>query len=1096
MNRIFSLLFILLTTNFTFAQKLTNQQLENILNNLQEKQFISEFGKDAFLKVVNNEDKMLNQRIYNSQLAGIRNLPDSLIKSNTGILGFIGIFELLRNVGSSADEMIQIKERAEKMLGERMFFKTEIEGNINVNNPLTFIGLSQNLKVSKESYTLMANELKNIGLINENVYKDLIKWLEKDQIKLIKDFGFFIYAAKQNYFYENYESLKNEQLKFINNLQEKGLLEKEDAEKISQSYQTFELKSNIDILSSCKNVILVSNEAPNLTREEIYLQLFTQIKEKLLPSLNFQNFKLEEVKTNESQDDLLVESLPMASALGKDKKNYRLSFNINGSSYSQKANTNFTLLNTIRKSIPPELDIDSSIINTYIHVFSFVSGLTNKDFQSINDYLIDQHSAKRVFVVNNEYNPFISRIEKRKAIILIDSTQFKIFTQKNGINEFLGKLSNIELDFSAKNSRDSIYAIINVWQKNGLVIQPEPSKIEKIINEIRLEPKLSKNLKRSLFIGFPENSTTINFNLQKEIDQIVIFKNFIAELSRISNDVFKPEKITDNFSSEIPKGNKKDRLLKYGFKFKGVKYENHQELPKLEINDSEELNLQQQKLLESYKSISFNKTDWLNLVNQSLEDSKIDGKFYTITNSNSTFSLNKNTSVYVYLTDKNYAFIKTYYPEILEEKIPNSAYGEYKQQIANFNVETLAGALKREKMVVEQMNFDLKNSKEPSDILKESNQVVVIDMNELTKKSDTELYNYILSKLSKSILPNTEFTNLSYQKENKDSNQANYLVSLNINGQQYQERLFVSLENSVKSSLDSLNKLDSNYFPSISETQFKIINDYLTDINSPNRLVIVCDYHSPKLSFVLFDSTQANIVEEALPNNFVDFSMYNRKFSRDSLKSLLDEIVDLELIPKITQNQKESYILKIRQFPPSDLSIFENLKDVIGQCEIWGIDSYKNVFKSCMDTLSKISRFGFSPIKIEDNFSKMLKKSNYSDRIFTYSFKMPNGKLYSEKQFVNGLKKPKERKNKIAFELFNFDTNKLIQLINKALAENNVDGLFYTIYMEEDEYDDTAGPKYIFLNTKQHRWMKNKFPDIFEVYSEGFDSEIDENHEK
>ncbi|WP_197491675.1 MULTISPECIES: hypothetical protein, partial [Emticicia] len=570
----------------------------------------------------------------------------------------------------------------------------------------------------------------------------------------------------------------------------------------------------------------------------------------------------------------------------------------------------------------------------------------------------------------------------------------------------------------------------------------------------------------------------------------------IAELSRISNDVFKPEKITDNFNSEIPKGNKKDRLLKYGFKFKGVKYENHQELPKLEINDSEELTLQQQKLLESYKSISFNKTDWLNLVNQSLEDSKIDGKFYTITNSNSTFSLNKNTSVYVYLTDKNYAFIKTYYPEILEEKIPNSAYGEYKQQIANFNVETLAGALKREKMVVEQMNFDLKNSKEPSDILKESNQVVVIDMNELTKKSDTELYNYILSKLSKSILPNTEFTNLSYQEENKDSNQSNYLVSVNINGQQYQEKLFVSLENSVKSSLDSLNKPDSNYFPSISETQFKIINDYLTDINSPNRLVIVCDYHSPKLSFVLFDSTQANIVEEALPNNFVDFSMYNRKFSRDSLKSLLDEIVDLELIPKITQNQKESYILKIRQFPPSDLSIFENLKDVIGQCEIWGIDSYKNVFKSCMDTLSKISRFGFSPIKIEDNFSKMLKKSNYSDRIFTYSFKMPNGKLYSEKQFVNGLKKPKERKNKIAFELFNFDTNKLIQLINKALAENNVDGLFYTIYMEEEEYDDTAGPKYIFLNTKQHRWMKNKFPDIFEVYSEGFDSEIDENHEK
>jgi hypothetical protein len=198
----------------------------------------------------------------------------------------------------------------------------------------------------------------------------------------------------------------------------------------------------------------------------------------------------------------------------------------------------------------------------------------------------------------------------------------------------------------------------------------------------------------------------------------------------------------------------------------------------------------------------------------------------------------------------------------------------------------------------------------------------------------------------------------------------------------------------------------------------------------------------------------------------------------------------------MSNQEQEDFIVNLRKFPINGLSILEKLKNITIQSNIWNVESYKDIYKSLIDSLSKISQNQFNPIHLTDNFAKTLKKSNYSDRTFTYGFTMQNGKKYQEKQFVEALAKPKSKQEKLTYELFDFDTAKLIDLVNRAISENYVsDGMFYQIYSDED-IEESIGPRFIFLNSKQYRWLKIKFPEIFETFDNEPENDIDERKEE
>ncbi len=1093
MKKIFSLLLLLLPLANTFAQKLTDKQIADYLDALQKREIITEFGKDAFLKIINKEDKVLNQRMSGSAFGqfGKNQVPDSLVKSRTAILGFIGVFELMRNVGSAADELIRLRELSEKMLGEKMLFKTEVEGDVKVNNPLTFLAIEQNLRPSKTNYLELAAQLKASNLIDEKVYNELVIWLEKDQIKLIKDFGFFIYAARQTYFYDNYTSLKATQFRLIDSLQQKNLLSTTDANSLKNSYKDYELKSKVEILSFCKNAIIIPAEQKNLTRSEIYETYWKEIKQKLLPNFDFDEIKLTEMSKTEEDKAQSPINIPIKNPFANQNK-YKIRYQVGGKTYSQKADTDFSFIKTIKKSIPPDIDIDSSIIASYASAFSFLTGFSNKDFQSINDFLTDQHSNKRIIVVSNDYNPFLSVRDSRKIILLVDSTQNVLFIDKNKANPLFENVFGSKISFSDKNSRDSLNVIIKEFQRIGLIQSLDTTAADKAIVDLRFEPKNNTNIKRSLLSQFPDVIAKVRPLPLKEAEQVLMFKNFIGNLEKISRGAFKPEKVTDNFETEIKKGSKKDRELVVSFRLNNKKYGSKNKIAHVETENE----VKENQLAFNFNGLFFNTQDWLEEINRALDENKINGNFIRMSNRNAyAFGVEES---YIFLTEEQETYLKTKHPEILNDPDKANIYGNYQQQVTAFSTENFAKALKREKMLAEDAAKDTKNAKEPSDILKESKQVAVIDMNELSGKSNTELYAYILNKVNEKLLPKAQISEVKYFRESTDSTETDFdqqNISALIDGKVYKQTLFVSLQKTIKNNLDSLKKPNSNYFPSIGENQFKIVNDYLTDIASPYRLVIVCDYRSPKLSYVLFDSTQATIVEETLPNNYVDFTMYERTFSRDSINALLDDFAQFEFIEKMSSIEKDEFIINLRKFPTNGLSILENLKNVIIKCNIWDVESYKNVYKSAIDSLTKISRNEFKPTQLTDNFTKNLKKGNYSDRTFTYSFVMPNGKKYEEKQFVKALLKPKNKKDKIEYEVFDFDTGKLSDLINKALNENNAEGMFYQIFSEADE-EESVGSRFIFLNSIQYRWLKNKYPEIFESYNNDPESDIDERKEE
>lgn len=1088
MKHTLSLFFTLLFVSATFAQKLSDEQLQKYLNALQKEQIISEFGKDSFLKTINNENKALSQRMANSPLASFSKIPDSLSKSRAAILGFIGVFELLRNVGTSADEMIQIREMSEKMLGESMFYKPEIEGNIKLNNPITFLGLEQNLKPLKQNYITIANQLKSIHLIDEKVYDELIIWLNKDKIKLIKDFGFFIYAAKQTYFYDNYTALKANQFKFIDSLQNQKLLKASKVQELKKSYQNFELKSKIDILSFCENVIILPAEQKILTRTEIYDELFKEIKEKLLPNFQYKNLVVNEIKNEEANaNEKLALSMPFNNPFTKNKKNYKLTFNINNWLYSQKADTDFSFFKTLQKNIPPDIDIDSTIIKSYSNVFAFLTGITNKDFLAINDYLIDQHSNKRIIVVGNDYNPLLSIKEARKAILLVDSLQFKVLENKTKENVLFGKFFGKNTDFSDKNSQENLLKILEDFQEQGIVQNFDAEQATNAIQDLRFEPDNLNNPSRNLLQNLPNICAKVNFIPQKYAEKTLVFKQFMAELSRISKGKFIPEKVTDNFAKEIKKDSKKERELKVSFKFYGKKYEHLQKLPKEIDGENESLKL-------GFDNIFYNSSEWLEIVNEALENNAVDGKFYKIS-SKMNFSFTQNIDSYVFLTKNQDEFLEKNYPFTLKDRIVGNIHGNYQEQSLMFNTENFAKALLKEKMLSEE-NFnkiDLKAVKEPSEVLKQSSDTFIVDLNELSGKSNTEIYLFIFDKINKKI--STNFSKITYFKDKKDSSDYDkFTISAIVNSKEYQQTFYTSFEKLVKSGLDSLNKDKASYQPAIGENQFKIVNDYLTDISSPKRLVIICDYQSPKLSFVFFDSTQATIVAETLPSNYVDFLMYDRKFSKDSLIKTLDEFAEIGIISKMNEGQKESFILKFRRLVNDDFLFIQSLPNVIAQTNIWDFETYTNVYKGVMDSLMKVSRNQFKPILLTDNFAKTLKKGNYKNRIFEYGFSLENNKKYEERQYVKAL--PKKQRDKINYEVFDFDTNKLIELVNKSLNENNTDGAFYQIYQPDEEAGDEVGPKFIFLSSKQYRWIKSKYPIIFESYEIDRSPDIDRIREE
>ncbi|MFN3850150.1 MAG: hypothetical protein ACK4NY_12020 [Spirosomataceae bacterium] len=1093
MKRILIVLLVSVST-LAYSQKLSNKEIEKYLEGLKNEQILSEFGKDALYKVMTDEKgNFLSALTQNQAIAqrgnSIMSFPDSLSQSKHIILFYIGILDLMRNVGSSADELVQIREGVEKMLGEKMLFRNEVNGEVNIKNPLSFIQLGLNLKNSRQNYLQVILALKSLELIDARVEKELLNWIEKDKLFFIKDFSPFIFAAKQSFFYGNYELLKAEQINYADSLKKVNLLSNEDFNALVNSYKPYELKSNIEILSKIKNVVLVDFNPLQTTRSEIYEKVFAEIKKKILPNIKYKDLVLTETTKKvpeNSYETLLANSnqfFKLINTFKNNSKYYQLSVQIDNQNYIQKSETDFTFTQKIKDLIPPDIKIDSSIINTYLPFVESFTGFGNNDLQVINDYLSDIHSEKRVIVASNGFNPFISQNDTRKVIILLDKNQYsKVFQLSKRRYSFgpfnLGEKSNNEKDiaiYDFKDSRDSLRKILYSFQSSNVIPQISEIELDKVIVNTRLE-NAKHNFPRYLLKNYllPLRSSS------SEKNDAQFFKNFINDLIVISDNKFNPEKPFDNFEKELKKDVSETRVLEYGFKLDGKKFVNKSELYTLKKDSPEAQNPEMVKIFSESRTPSSLIPEYIGLVNGALVSAEIDGQF---------FDLGDNKIIF--LTKSQTEFLTAKYPSVFSE-YPNPPITDYyKEAVSNFDSKVLLDAMKREKMISESKFEEAQKQKmkEPSDALKFSDDVFVVDINDYYNKSNTEIYADLLKKIEGKVFNDAKVSNVSVELDTTGEYAIDsvFLVSATINNVKYNQILQASLSQLIKSGVDSLKKASAVYYPAIGENQFRIVNDYLNDINSKKRLVIVCDYQSPKLSFVFFDSTQAKIVDESLPNNYVDFTMYDRQNSIDSLGIVLNELKELGLTSK--DSNIDSLILEFREIGGGQLNLLMKIPNLISNLNSWNYDINADLVQANLDELSRISRGEFNVQDVTNNFKKTNKKSKYKPRIYSYGFTF-DGKKYIENQVVAAQAKSRNKEEEYEYLDFELQLNPFVGLCNKALAESGKDGAFYQLANFSDE--DEIVYSFIYLTSKQHKYLNKKMPMIFAENYDYEDSDFDE----
>ncbi|MCU0325393.1 MAG: hypothetical protein MUF45_09100 [Spirosomaceae bacterium] len=1077
-----------------FSQKLTNQEIEKYLEGLKNEQILSEFGKDALYKVMTDEKGNFLSALTQNQTIAQRGrsmmpFPDSLSQSKHIILFYIGILDLMRNVGSSADELVQIREGVEKMLGEKMLFRNELDGDVNISNPLTFLQLSVNLKNSRQNYLQIILALKSLGLIDSKVEKELLNWIERDNLFFIKDFSPFIFAAKQSFFYGNYDFLKAEQISYVDSLKKVNLISNEDFNSLVNSYKPYELKSNIEILSKIKNVVLVDFNPLQTTRAEIYEKVFAEIKKKVLPNIKYKDLVLTETtkKAPENSYETLLSNsnqfFKLMNTFRNNTKYYQLSVQIDNQNYIQKSETDFTITQKIKDLIPPDIKIDSSIINTYLPLVQSFSGFGNNDLQVINDYLSDIHSEKRFIVASNGFNPFINQNDTRKAILLLDENQYKkvfqLSKRRYSFGPFnLGEKSNNEKEialYNFKDSRDSLRKILYRFQSSNVIPQISASELDKIIVNTRLENS-THNFPRYLLKSYilPLKSMSSDKN------DTQFFKNFINDLIVISDNKFNPEKPFDNFEKELKKDISETRVLEYGFRLDGKKFVNKSELYTINKDSPEGQNPEIVKLLsESTTPLSL-VPEYIGLVNGALVSAEIDGQFYDL-----------GDSKIIFLTKSQTEFLTAKYPSVFTEHITPANTDYYKEAVSSFDSKVLLNAMKREKLISEPKFEEAQNQKmkEPSDAFKFSDEVFVVDINDYYNKSNTEIYSDLLKKIGEKAFNGAKVSNVSVVSDtiSEYAIDSVFLVSATINNVKYNQILQASLSQLIKSGVDSLKKAGAIYYPSIGENQFRIVNDYLNDINSKKRLVIVCDYQSPKLSFVFFDSTQATIVEESLPNNYVDFTMYDRQNSIDSLRFVLGELKNLGLFSE--ESNLDSLILEFRKVGGGQLNLLMKIPNLISHLNSWNFDLNADIVKNNLDELSRISRGQFKVENVTNNFKKMNKKSKFMRREYSYGFSF-DGKRYAESQIIEAKAKSKNKEEVNEYLDFELQLNPFVGLCNKAITESGKDGAFYQLanFTGTDEIAYSV----IYLTSKQHKYLNKKMPMIFAENYDYDDSDFDE----
>lgn len=537
-----------------FGQVLTKEEAYAFADKLWEMEILSERGRNMLkMKIDLNKDGYQPMDVESLNVTGVSVKKEI---SNLYILDFLHFAfqnETRFRMGEEEHDKIAkkyIEEKGERQLTEKdienihkIFFEkiTDFEGwkieekiisedSILENSGYTWkMNIWQKIEkrlvhssrsVTGKTRSRTAKDLFEIGLVNRKVYDETIKKIRAKELKTEMDI--IDYAKFQLQFYETLPTLKEEELKILDNLKQVGLLSEVNFQELIHPKNAERELSRFEIFSKCENAKVLKNDICTSKPFTCFQNAFAEIKS-LIPDLDYKNFdyRIDERSFEWDKDLLFLES---KIQMDLDGKTYRSS-SMQGS-YNKKEDPNWTLDSL-------EINYQSSAINM------------------VNKILTNRNSSMRLYSVFEKSTDF----RKKRAILLMTQNQFKAWNDPYGMHFYSEDHNNF---FTI----DKVNELIDEYKLIGLFDHLTKDEIEEGIIKVH-----EGNIYSHVDILMQFSNVIIDFDWEYH-NLTNPYEELTTKFAKSSKGNFKPENIKDDFSKNYEKAE-----TTFSFEVLGKKYQ-------------------------------------------------------------------------------------------------------------------------------------------------------------------------------------------------------------------------------------------------------------------------------------------------------------------------------------------------------------------------------------------------------------------------------------------------------------------------------------------------------------------------------------------
>lgn len=374
--------------------------------------------------------------------------------------------------------------------------------------------------VTGKTNTRTLRDLLTIGLINKKIYDDVLPQIQEHQFFL--EYLVLQKCAERAQYYNQYQTLKTEQLELLHNLIQTKQLSKEASYKIVNSYKDWELKEKFEFLGSCRNAKIFNlNDYPN-DPVKVYPLLFESIKD-IIPNFAYKNLSVKLLESKSEYTDDMMEI------------RIELSIEANGNIYTTNHFYDF-------RKIEPD---SSSLADTLLQTHSNINTIVNK-------VLVDLNAPQRLYRASPRA-PYTYE-SRALGLILLTEEQQKAWGPLD--LQFLSQ-ENHDNTFNSKN----ILKIVEEFKQIGLFNHLSKEEIKQAKETLK---RASIESYQDVLFCFPKNIVYFDWetgNFDNPYEELTL------EFGAASRGLFTPTDIVDEFAKSWDKP-----TTLFSFKFHGKTY--------------------------------------------------------------------------------------------------------------------------------------------------------------------------------------------------------------------------------------------------------------------------------------------------------------------------------------------------------------------------------------------------------------------------------------------------------------------------------------------------------------------------------------------